>query len=102
VPMRNLAKWSVQLPGLAEPSPANETVSVTSRWRGSDCVWWPFAVARVTSTVSVMSSAPGRQGVTTMTDRSTTTAHAGIRAFVARRPVTAFLIMAFAIAYAPS
>jgi hypothetical protein len=37
-----------------------------------------------------------------MTDRSTTTAHAGIRAFVARRPVTAFLIMAFAIAYAPS
>jgi membrane protease YdiL (CAAX protease family) len=35
-----------------------------------------------------------------MTDRSTTTAHAGIRAFVARRPVTAFLIMAFAIAYA--
>ena len=35
-----------------------------------------------------------------MTDRSTTTPHpAGIRAFVARRPVTAFLIMAFAIAY---
>ena len=34
-----------------------------------------------------------------MTDRSTTTAHAGIRAFVARRPVTAFLIMAFSIAY---
>jgi len=34
-----------------------------------------------------------------MTDRSTTTPNAGIRAFVARRPVTAFLIMAFAIAY---
>jgi membrane protease YdiL (CAAX protease family) len=35
-----------------------------------------------------------------MTDRSATTPHpAGIRAFVARRPVTAFLIMAFAIAY---
>ena len=41
-----------------------------------------------------------RQGITTMTDRSTTTRHpAGIRAFVGRRPVTAFLIMAFAIAY---
>jgi membrane protease YdiL (CAAX protease family) len=36
-----------------------------------------------------------------MTDRSTTTPNpAGIRAFVARRPVAAFLIMAFAIAYA--
>src|SRR5687767_8416796 len=35
-----------------------------------------------------------------MTDRTTTTPHpAGIRAFVGRRPVTAFLIMAFAIAY---
>ena len=34
-----------------------------------------------------------------MTDRSITAPHAGIRAFVARRPVTAFLIMAFAIAY---
>jgi uncharacterized protein len=35
-----------------------------------------------------------------MTDRSTTTPNqAGIRAFVGRRPVTAFLIMAFAIAY---
>jgi uncharacterized protein len=35
-----------------------------------------------------------------MSDRSTTTPHpAGIRAFVARHPVTAFLIMAFAIAY---
>src|SRR5688500_2261816 len=34
-----------------------------------------------------------------MTDRSTTTPNAGIRALVARRPVTAFLIMAFAIAY---
>jgi uncharacterized protein len=35
-----------------------------------------------------------------MTDRTTTIPHpAGIRAFVARRPVTAFLIMAFAIAY---
>ena len=35
-----------------------------------------------------------------MTDRTTTTPHpAGIRAFVARHPVTAFLIMAFAIAY---
>src|SRR5215217_972723 len=35
-----------------------------------------------------------------MTDRSTTTPHpTGVRAFVARRPVTAFLIMAFAIAY---
>jgi uncharacterized protein len=35
-----------------------------------------------------------------MTDRTTTTRHpAGIRAFVGRRPVTAFLIMAFAIAY---
>jgi membrane protease YdiL (CAAX protease family) len=34
-----------------------------------------------------------------MSDRSTTTPNAGIRAFVARRPVTAFLIMAFAIAY---
>ena len=35
-----------------------------------------------------------------MTDRSTTTPHpAGIRAFADRRPVTAFLIMAFAIAY---
>src|SRR5687768_16048005 len=35
-----------------------------------------------------------------MTDRTTTTPHpVGIRAFVARRPVTAFLIMAFAIAY---
>jgi hypothetical protein len=33
-----------------------------------------------------------------MTDRSTTTTNAGIRAFVARRPVTAFLIMAFGIA----
>jgi hypothetical protein len=29
--------------GLAEQSPADETVTVTSRWRGSDCVWWPFA-----------------------------------------------------------
>ena len=38
-----------------------------------------------------------------MTDRSATTPHpAGIRAFVARRPVTAFLIMAFAIALIPS
>jgi hypothetical protein len=46
VPLRNLAKWSVQLPGVGEPSPAYETVSVTSRWRGSHCVWWPFAVAR--------------------------------------------------------
>jgi len=35
-----------------------------------------------------------------VTDRSTTTPHrAGLRAFVARHPVTAFLIMAFAIAY---
>jgi hypothetical protein len=35
-----------------------------------------------------------------MTDRSTTTRNpGGIRAFVARRPVAAFLIMAFAIAY---
>jgi uncharacterized protein len=35
-----------------------------------------------------------------MTDRSTTTPHpTGVRAFVARRPVTAFVIMAFAIAY---
>ena len=35
-----------------------------------------------------------------MTDRSTTTPHpAGIRAIVGRRPVAAFLIMAFAIAY---
>ena len=35
-----------------------------------------------------------------MTDRSTTTPNpAGIRAIVGRRPVTAFLIMAFAIAY---
>jgi membrane protease YdiL (CAAX protease family) len=34
-----------------------------------------------------------------MTDRSTTTPSAGIRAFVADRPVTAFLIVAFAIAY---
>jgi membrane protease YdiL (CAAX protease family) len=35
-----------------------------------------------------------------MTDSSTTTPHTtGVRAFVARRPVTAFLIMAFAIAY---
>jgi hypothetical protein len=34
-----------------------------------------------------------------MTDRSTTTPNVGIRAFVTRRPVTAFLIMAFAIAY---
>jgi hypothetical protein len=35
-----------------------------------------------------------------MTDRSTTTPHpASIRAFVGRRPVAAFLIMAFAIAY---
>ena len=32
-----------------------------------------------------------------MTDRSTTTPHpTGVRAFVAGRPVTAFLIMAFA------
>jgi Type II CAAX prenyl endopeptidase Rce1-like len=46
IAMRNLAKWSVQLPGLAELSPANETVSVISRWNGSHCVWWPFAVAR--------------------------------------------------------
>src|SRR5512132_3357954 len=51
------------------------------------------------STVSVRSSAPGWLGVTTMTDRSTTTPSAGIRVFVGRRPVTAFLIMAFAIAY---
>jgi uncharacterized protein len=35
-----------------------------------------------------------------MTDRNTTTPHpTGIRAFVAGRPVTAFLILAFAIAY---
>jgi uncharacterized protein len=35
-----------------------------------------------------------------MTDRSTTTPHpTGVRAFVAGRPVTAFLILAFAIAY---
>jgi uncharacterized protein len=35
-----------------------------------------------------------------MTDHGTTTSNrAGIRAFVARRPVTAFLILAFAIAY---
>jgi uncharacterized protein len=34
-----------------------------------------------------------------LTDPSTTTSNAGIRALVARRPVTAFLIMAFAIAY---
>jgi hypothetical protein len=34
-----------------------------------------------------------------MTDHSTTTPRAGIRAFVGRRPVTSFLIMAFAIAY---
>jgi membrane protease YdiL (CAAX protease family) len=34
-----------------------------------------------------------------MTDRSTATPNAGIRAFAARRPVTAFLIMAFGIAY---
>ena len=34
-----------------------------------------------------------------MTDRSTTTPNAGIRALVACRPITAFLIMAFAIAY---
>src|SRR5215212_6216443 len=35
-----------------------------------------------------------------MTDRTTTIPHpAGIRGFVAHRPVTAFLIMAFAIAY---
>jgi hypothetical protein len=35
-----------------------------------------------------------------MIDRTATTPHpAGIRAFVARHPVTAFLIMAFAIAY---
>src|SRR5215213_2332711 len=35
-----------------------------------------------------------------MTDRTTTTPHpVGIRAFVGRRPVAAFLIMAFAIAY---
>ena len=34
-----------------------------------------------------------------MTDRSTATPNAGIRAFVARRLVTAFLIIAFAIAY---
>ena len=35
-----------------------------------------------------------------MSDRSTTTPNpGGIQAFVARRPVAAFLIMAFAIAY---
>jgi hypothetical protein len=35
-----------------------------------------------------------------MTERSSTTPHrAGIRAFVGRRPVTEFLIMAFGIAY---
>jgi len=35
-----------------------------------------------------------------MPDHTTTTPHpAGIRAFVARRPITAFLIMAFGIAY---
>ncbi len=62
------------------------------------CLVWPAQA--YCNTLEAATLAHIGNGVTAMTDRTATSRHpAGIRAFVGRRPVTAFLIMAFAIAY---